>query len=215
MQQLYLYILIASLTIASPGPGVLLTLTNTLNYNLRNAMAGIIGVAVGMGVISIIAASSVGVMITTSQLTLLIVKGVGAAYLIYLGVKLFRSVPRALNQPLSSADLTMPSASQRFRQGVLVSLFNPKPIVFFMALFPQFIHPQQPFIPQFSVLSITFCILVVVIHSLYGLFAHSVKTKMSSGNAFVKLNKTGGIVFVCFAVGLIVSAVHPYLSLSS
>ena len=93
MQQLYLYILIASLTIASPGPGVLLTLTNTLNYNLRNAMAGIIGVAVGMGVISIIAASSVGVMITTSQLTLLIVKGIGAAYLIYLGVKLFRSVP--------------------------------------------------------------------------------------------------------------------------
>ena len=169
MQQLYLYILIASLTIASPGPGVLLTLTNTLNYNLRNAMAGIIGVAVGMGVISIIAASSVGVMITTSQLTLLIVKGIGAAYLIYLGVKLFRSVPRALNQPLSSADSTMPSASQRFRQGVLVSLFNPKPIVFFMALFPQFIHPQQPFIPQFSVLSITFCILVVVIHSLYGL----------------------------------------------
>ncbi|MGM1332049.1 LysE family translocator, partial [Klebsiella michiganensis] len=102
---------------------------------------------------SIIAASSVGVMITTSQLTLLIVKGIGAAYLIYLGVKLFRSVPRTLNQPLSSADSTMPSASQRFRQGVLVSLFNPKPIVFFMALFPQFIHPQQPFIPQFSVLS--------------------------------------------------------------
>jgi hypothetical protein len=54
----------------------------------------------------------------------------------------------------------------RFRQGLLVSLFNPKPIVFFMALFPQFIHPQQPFIPQFSVLSITFCILVVsFIHS--------------------------------------------------
>lgn len=87
MQQLYLYILIASLTIASPGPGVLLTLTNTLNYNLRNAMAGIIGVAVGMGIISIIAATSVGVIITTSQLTLLIVKGIGAAYLIDPGRK--------------------------------------------------------------------------------------------------------------------------------
>lgn len=212
MQQLYLYILIASLTIASPGPGVLLTLTNTLNYNLRNAMVGIIGVAVGMGIISIIAATSVGVIITTSQLTLLIVKGVGAAYLIYLGVKLFRSAPRALNQHLASSEEMMPSASRRFRQGLLVSLFNPKPIVFFMALFPQFIHPQQPFIPQFSVLSITFCLLVVMIHSLYGFFAHTVKTKMSSGKAFVKLNKTGGIVFMCFAVGLIVSAVHPYLS---
>lgn len=97
MQQIAFYILIASLTIASPGPGVLLTLTNTLNYNLRNAMAGIIGVAAGMGVISIVAASRVRGIITTSQLALLIVKVAGAAYLIYLGIKLFRSVPRVLN----------------------------------------------------------------------------------------------------------------------
>ncbi|EPY6959210.1 LysE family translocator [Klebsiella variicola] len=212
MQQIAFYILIASLTIASPGPGVLLTLTNTLNYNLRNAMAGIIGVAAGMGVISIVAASSVGVIITTSQLALLIVKVAGAAYLIYLGIKLFRSVPRVLNNnPDTTETVGLPSAGQRFRQGLLVSLLNPKPIVFFMALFPQFIDPQQPFVPQFSILSGIFCFLVVVIHSLYGLFAHSVKMKMSSGNIFRKLNKTGGVVFMCFAAGLIVSALHPYI----
>ncbi|HBR6280752.1 TPA: LysE family translocator [Klebsiella pneumoniae] len=212
MQQIAFYILIASLTIASPGPGVLLTLTNTLNYNLRNAMAGIIGVAAGMGVISIVAASSVGIIITTSQLALLIVKVAGAAYLIYLGIKLFRSVPRVLNNnPDTMETVGLPSAGQRFRQGLLVSLLNPKPIVFFMALFPQFIDPQQPFVPQFSILSGIFCFLVVVIHSLYGLFAHSVKMKMSSGNIFRKLNKTGGVVFMCFAAGLIVSALHPYI----
>ncbi|HCA9958076.1 TPA: LysE family translocator [Klebsiella quasipneumoniae subsp. quasipneumoniae] len=212
MQQIAFYILIASLTIASPGPGVLLTLTDTLNYNLRNAMAGIIGVAAGMGVISIVAASSVGVIITTSQLALLIVKVAGAAYLIYLGIKLFRSVPCVLNNnPDTMKTVGMPSAGQRFRQGLLVSLLNPKPIVFFMALFPQFIDPQQPFVPQFSILSGIFCFLVVVIHSLYGLFAHSVKMKMSSGNIFRKLNKTGGVVFMCFAAGLIVSALHPYI----
>ncbi|HHB7053588.1 TPA: LysE family translocator [Klebsiella pneumoniae] len=212
MQQIAFYILIASLTIASPGPGVLLTLTNTLNYNLRNAMAGIIGVAAGMGVISIVAASSVGVIITTSQLALLIVKVAGAAYLIYLGIKLFRSVPRVLNNnPDTTETVVLPSAGQRFRQGLLVSLLNPKPIVFFMALFPQFINPQQPFVPQFSILSGIFCFLVIVIHSLYGLFAHSVKMKMSSGNIFRKLNKTGGVVFMCFAAGLIVSALHPYI----
>ena len=66
MQQIAFYILIASLTIASPGPGVLFTLTNTLNYNLRHAMAGIIGVAAGMGVISIVAASSIGAIIPFS-----------------------------------------------------------------------------------------------------------------------------------------------------
>ncbi|QFI19808.1 LysE family translocator (plasmid) [Klebsiella aerogenes] len=212
MQQIAFYILIASLTIASPGPGVLLTLTNTLNYNLRNAMAGIIGVAAGMGVISVVAASSVGVIITTSQLALLVVKVAGAAYLIYLGIKLFRSVPRVLsNNPGTPEAFVLPSAGQRFRQGLLVSLLNPKPIVFFMALFPQFINPQQPFVPQFSLLSGLFCLLVIVIHSLYGFFAHSVKTKMSSGNLFRQLNKTGGVVFMCFAAGLIISALHPYL----
>ncbi|MBZ6861460.1 LysE family translocator [Klebsiella michiganensis] len=211
MQQIAFYILIASLTIASPGPGILLTLTNTLNYNLRNAMAGIIGVAAGMGVISVVAASSVGVIITTSRLALLVVKVAGAAYLIYLGIKLFRSVPRVLsNNPGTPESVVLPSAGQRFRQGLLVSLLNPKPIVFFMALFPQFINPQQPFVPQFSVLSGLFCLLVIVIHSLYGFFAHSVKMKMSSGNLFRKLNKTGGVVFMCFAAGLIISALHPY-----
>jgi|GEM_PF-4338613 len=77
MQQIAFYILIASLTITSPGPGVLLT--NTLNYNLRNAMAGNIGVVAGMGELSIVATSSVGVIITTSQLALLVLKVAGAA----------------------------------------------------------------------------------------------------------------------------------------
>ena len=212
MQQIAFYILIASLTIASPGPGVLFTLTNTLNYNLRHAMAGIIGVAAGMGVISIVAASSVGVIITTSRLALLAVKIIGAAYLIYLGSKLFRSLPRAMNNnaAIPGTDVA-PSASQSFRQGLLISLLNPKPVVFFMALFPQFINPQQPFVPQFSILSGIFCLLVIVIHTLYGLFAHSVKMKMSSGNLFSKLNKTGGVLFMCFAAGLIVSALQPYI----
>ena len=212
MQQIAFYILIASLTIASPGPGVLLTLTNTLNHSLRNAMAGIIGLAAGMLVLSIIAASSIGVIITTSQFVLLIVKVAGAAYLIYLGCKLFRSVPRAMSSNgAASGNTVLPSAGQRFRQGLLVTLLNPKPIVFFMALFPQFINTQQPFIPQFSILSGIFCLLVIVIHFIYGLFAHSVKMKMSSGNLFGKLNKIGGVVFMCFAASLIISALHPYI----
>ncbi|BDO04522.1 hypothetical protein KAM622c_41090 [Klebsiella quasipneumoniae subsp. quasipneumoniae] len=55
------------------------------------------------------------------------------------------------NKPDTTETVLLPSAGQRFRQGLLVSLLNPKPIVFFMALFPQFIDPQQPFVPQFSI----------------------------------------------------------------
>ncbi|MFP2565319.1 LysE family translocator [Enterobacter ludwigii] len=212
MQQLAFYIFIASLTIASPGPGVLLTLTNTLNYNLRHAMAGIIGVSVGMGVIAIIAASSVGVIITTSQLMLLIVKVAGAAYLIYLGIRLFRTAPGINSTNVSTkGSAALPSVGQRFRQGFFVTILNPKPVIFFMALFPQFIDPYQPFVSQFAILSGIFCFLVILIHSLYGLFARTVRMKVSAGNLFIKLNKAGGVVFMCFAVGLILSALHPCL----
>jgi threonine/homoserine/homoserine lactone efflux protein len=211
MSQIYLYILIASLTIASPGPGVLLTLTNTLNYSLRSALVGIIGVAVGMGVISIIAASSLGIIITTSQFALIVVKIFGAAYLAYLGVKLFRSTPRKMNELGNEGSLILPSKSSRFRQGFFVSLLNPKPIVFFMALFPQFINAEKPFIGQFCTLSAIFCALVVIIHFFYGASASAVKKKLAAGRAFSYLNKTGGAVFMIFSVGLLISVITPYI----
>ncbi|MCA1177578.1 MULTISPECIES: LysE family translocator [unclassified Pantoea] len=211
MSQIYLYILISILTIASPGPGVLLTLMNTLNYSLRSALAGIIGVAVGMGVISIIAASSLGVIITTSQFALIVVKIVGAAYLAYLGVKLFRSTPKKMRESGSEGSLILPSKSSRFRQGFFVSLLNPKPIVFFMALFPQFINAEKPFISQFCIFSMIFCVLVVIIHFIYGASASSVKKKLATGKAFSYLNKTGGSVFMVFAIGLIGSVITQYL----
>ncbi|WP_057084280.1 LysE family translocator [Dickeya solani] len=211
MSQIYLYILIASLTIASPGPGVLLTLTNTLNYNLRSAFAGILGIAAGMGVISIIAASSLGIIITTSQFALVAVKVIGATYLIYLGVKLFRSTPKQVSEA-NPIEETLPSKVSRFRQGFFVSLFNPKPIVFFMALFPQFIRADKPFFWQFCLLSITFCALVILIHFIYGISAKTVKNKLATGKAFLYLNKVGGTVFMCFAIGLLTSVIMPYVN---
>ena len=210
MQQLMLYILIASLTIASPGPGVLLTLTNTIHYTLKNSFIGILGVSAGMGIIAIIAASSLGIIITSSPLALSIVKVIGAAYLIYLGLKLFRSAPNKILED-STLSANLPSKWKRFREGVFVSLLNPKPIVFFMALFPQFINMNQPFFQQFLVLGITFCILVILIHLIYAFFAQTARKKIGASNGFIILNKIGGTVFIIFAVFLISSVRVPLI----
>ncbi|MCW2488339.1 LysE family translocator [Candidatus Symbiopectobacterium sp. NZEC127] len=210
MPQLYLYILLSSLTIASPGPGVLLTITNTLNYNSKNAIAGILGVAAGMGVISVVAASSVGVLIVSSSYSLIIVKVVGASYLAYLGVKLYKSAPKTIDENRTVAINEMPSTIARFRQGFLLSLLNPKPIVFFMALFPQFINNNHPYVFQFIVLSLTFCLLVIVIHGVYGIFASAIKREMSSHRLFSVLNKVGGVIFMFFSAGLLISSLLPF-----
>ncbi|QZN95702.1 LysE family translocator [Symbiopectobacterium purcellii] len=210
MPQLYLYILLSSLTIASPGPGVLLTITNTLNYNLKNAIAGIVGIATGMGVISVVAASSVGVLIVSSAYSLIIVKVVGAAYLAYLGVKLYQSAPKLVDENRRGDINEIPSTIARFRQGFLLSLLNPKPIVFFMALFPQFITNNDPYIFQFLVLSLTFCLLVIVIHCVYGVFASTIKRGISSHRLFSVLNKVGGVIFILFSAGLFISSLLPF-----
>nr|WP_152737590.1 MULTISPECIES: LysE family translocator [unclassified Pseudomonas] len=194
------------MTIASPGPGVLLTLTNSLTYGLKNALPGILGVALGMGGISIIAASSVGAIISSSAWMMNIVKLLGAAYLIYLGLKLLRSKPKlqnTLNEITHSESL--PSVTARFRQGFFVSMLNPKPIVFFMALFPQFIKAEQPFAPQFTLLASTFCALVFLIHFAYGYITTSARQKISLGRGFLIINRVGGIVFICFSAALILS----------
>lgn len=212
MQQFYLYILISALTIASPGPGVLLTLTNTLNYNLRYAIVGIAGVSVGMGLISVFAASSVGLIIVSSRFALSLVKLLGAAYLVYLGVRLFKAAPRKPDKNSFDHNTEeLPSAFVRFKQGLFVSLLNPKPIVFFIALFPQFINTDESFVLQFFILSSTFCILVFIIHMTYAFFASAARKKISSDGAFAVINKVGGCVFIVFATGLLYSFAVPYL----
>lgn len=210
MQNLMLYILIASLTIASPGPGVLLTLTNTIHYTLKNSLIGILGLSAGMAIIAIIAASSLGVIITSSPLALSIVKVIGSIYLIYLGIKLFKSAPKKIMDD-SALDINIPSKWNRFREGLFVSLLNPKPIVFFMALFPQFVNIHQPFFQQFVILGVIFCILVILIHLVYALFAQTARNKIGASNGFIILNKIAGSIFIFFAIGLISSIIIPFI----
>ncbi len=203
MSQYFLYIAISALTIASPGPGVLLTLSNSLNYNFREALAGITGITVGMGWIALIAASSLGVIISSSPATMNIVRIIGALYLAYLGVKLLRSKPKINTTGIIYKD-SPPSWLSRFKQGMFVSIFNPKPIIFFMALFPQFLESNKPFISQFTLLALTFCALVFMIHCLYAYAAHALINN-SARSGFVAINRVGGIAFMGFSLVLIYS----------
>lgn len=203
MQNLFLYILIASLTIASPGPGIILTLSNTLHYDLKKSIVGILGISSGMAIIAIIAASGIGILITSSPILLITIKIIGAIYLFYLGVKLFRSNPRNINSE-KGLNIDIPSNLKLFKEGFFISLFNPKPIVFFMALFPQFINVNNPIIIQFFILGIIFCILVIIIHLIYALCARRIRSKIKSGYI---LNKIGGGVFMFFAISLVYSAI--------
>lgn len=203
MSNILLFVMIASLTIASPGPGVLLTLRNTLAYRIVHALWGIIGVVVGMAGIGLIASSSLGVILITSPYALTVVKAVGAAYLLYLGTKLFRSKPKGLQE--GETETTRPSGYALFREAFVITLFNPKPVVFFMALFPQFIDATHPVPLQFAVLISVFCLLVFLIHCLYASCASLVRSKFIGDDFFVVINRVAGCIFMFFGTMLGVS----------
>ena len=199
------YVLISGATIASPGPGIVMTLGNTVNHGLRRAMPGILGIAAGMGVLAAFAASSVGLLLSRVPVALVAVKVAGAAYLVYLGIRLLTSRTSAeLASGASGADT---GAGRLFARGFLITLANPKPIAFFMALFPQFVLTGRGYLGQFAVLAATFCVLVVLIHGIYGVAALAARTRIGSGAALVKINKVGGGVFIVFAALLLYSAI--------
>src|SRR5688572_23845930 len=95
MNQYLIYIAISSLTIASPGPGVVLTLSNTINYGTKRAVLGFTGIASGMGILAALAASSVGLIASQTPSILSVVKITGAIYLTYLGIRLLTKKSKA------------------------------------------------------------------------------------------------------------------------
>ncbi|MES9857222.1 MAG: LysE family translocator [Sedimenticola sp.] len=198
MESYLLYIAIASATIASPGPGVVLTISNSIRYGFFGSVAGIVGVASAMLCIATISATSLAVILSTSALAFTILKYVGAAYLIYLGIKMWRSSSKFdVNNKQ-----TRKSNKHRFTEGLLITLLNPKPIFFFMALFPQFINSGENYLFQFLLLAMTFSVLVVIIHFGYAFFAKSARSKLSTPKGSQILSKASGSFYVFFGVGL-------------
>lgn len=193
-----LFLLMATATVFSPGPGVLMTLTNAVRYGLRGTIGGILGIACGALVVAAISATSVGIVLATSALAFTILKFAGAAYLVYLGIRLWRAPAVNLaTQPAHEAGF-----ARRFAEGLSLQLTNPKAIFFFLSVFPQFIEPERSYAGQFALLVLTYSALVVLIHCLYALTARRARGWLSSEHGGRLLNRIGGATFVFFGAAL-------------
>ncbi|NRA52552.1 MAG: LysE family translocator [Gammaproteobacteria bacterium] len=202
MESYLMYVVVAALTVASPGPGVILTLNNAIQRSAANTFSGMLGIASGVFAVSVLCATSIGVILTASAVAFTAVKLIGAAYLIYLGIKMWRT-----QTPLSThIELHHKSNIKCYTEGLSITISNPKAILFFMSLFPQFIEPQASYTSQFITLSLTFCCLVLIIHSAYALVASFARNKLLQPKARKVLNQISGSIFMCFGVGLAASS---------
>ncbi|MBF0815358.1 LysE family transporter [Microbacterium paludicola] len=190
----------------TPGAGAVNTMSNAIASGWRRSLWGILGQQVALVVHIVIVAAGVGVLVASSPILFEVIRYAGAAYLIYLGVRQFLARPQDATED-GSAILVRESAWSMFRRGLLVNLTNPKAIVFFLAFVPQFIRPDQPLIPQYTVLSAT--VVAIDIAVMWFVFAIAARglarlTRTPSGQKI--LGRIFGSLFV--GVGVLLAAVH-------
>lgn len=215
----WLFLAISIPTILSPGPGVLMSMTNSIHYGLARAMPGIVGCAVGTLCVAAVSATSLGILIAKTPMIYAAIKFLGILYLYYLGWKKFKDKPFAFSVLNAEIQTTTPeeAAARRrtsyriFIEGVVLQLSNPALIIFYLSLFPQCIDQTLAYTPQVVILSVNYCILVWMIHSCYGWVAATASHKLFKPQASVWINRVSGTAYWSLATAFAIPIVTGML----
>lgn len=200
IQNILAFSTVASLAILSPGPAVLLSLRNGATLGARSVMWSALGNISGGFCLSAAAILGLGVILKSSVLLFGVVKVVGAAYLIYLGLRhlLGRAVVEPLEDDHPAVGTTVPSPVRLYREAFLVAGSNPKAVLFFTALFPQYVDQRTAVLPQFLILTFLFMAISYATHIGYALMASQAKGWLRRPSFAKWLNRTVGAAFVFF-----------------
>ena len=194
---------VAALAILSPGPATLLALRNSMAWGPRWAVWSTLGNVCGLFCLSAAAMLGLGVLLRSSALMFGVVKLLGAGYLFYMGVRQLVGRGVALVPADGAAPLAPPARSRLFAEALLTAGTNPKPILFFTALFPQFLDAHAPLLPQFLVLTGLFMALSFASLITYALLASRARALFARPRFSLWLGRSVGAIFVAFGAALL------------
>jgi threonine/homoserine/homoserine lactone efflux protein len=186
--------------LAIPGPTVLLVVSYALGHGRRYAAATVAGVALGDLTAMTGSLLGLGALLAASADLFTAVKWAGAAYLVYLGLKLWRA---PVGDP-GQADISETRPGRIFAHAYVVTALNPKGIVFFVAFLPQFLDMTRPLLPQTAILVATFVSLATINAALFGLMASSARRTIRRPSAQRLVNRIGGSFLI--GAGLLTAA---------
>lgn len=177
---------------ATPGPNMLLAMSLGLRFGVRRAAWGGLGMVAGLTVLAGLSVLGLGALLAASEPAFLTVKWAGVAYLTWLGWTTWRAPVEPLHPGETPAVDGSGSASALFLRGVLVAFSNPKALVFMAALFPQFIEPSLPLLPQFTALVTVMAVVEFGWILAYAAGGHTIAERLSSTSAVRSLNRVSG-----------------------
>ncbi len=178
--------------VAIPGPTILLVVSYALTQGRRVAVATALGVALGDFIAVSLSLAGLGAILLTSAWAFTALKWIGAAYLVFLGIKLLRSPPH-----LADIEAPAPTPAKRiFAHSALVTALNPKGIIFIIAFVPQFLSPDLPAMPQFLTMLATFVGLGAINALAYALLADQLGQRIRSPKVLTWVNRIGGTALI-------------------
>lgn len=190
------FCLLALIATITPGPAALLVSVNSLTYGFKLSLATVFGNVTGLLCLSSLSVLGLIALIIQSAVAFTVVKTLGALYLCYLGIKLFRSGSFKLE--VTKKALRQEHVVKLFGQGIAVSMTNPKALVFTIALFPQFITLHAPVLPQFVVLVTSFMGLSFACLSGYAFIAARAKPRVVQSKLAKRTKQLCGATFIGF-----------------
>jgi threonine/homoserine/homoserine lactone efflux protein len=199
-----LYVAAVALLIVTPGPTMLMCMSNSMNHGLRRAMTSVAGAVTAVLGVMLLSAMGLGALLAASETAFTTAKLVGAAYLIWLGIKTFRS-----DAVLKAEAVSAPRSRSFYLQGLLVGASNPKAVLFFAAFFPQFLNPAAPIAPQFAILALTFVALEFTVLTLCALGVARLLPLLRSSGPVRWINRICGGLFTLLGALLLFTRRTP------
>jgi threonine/homoserine/homoserine lactone efflux protein len=177
-----------------PGPTVLLVVSYALGHGRKAAAASVAGVALGDFTAMTCSMLGLGALLAASATLFTALKWIGAAYLVYLGIKLFRAPVSDPSAPAAAAPETR--SARIFLHLYAVTALNPKSIVFFVAFLPQFLDLGAPVLPQIVIFEATFLVLATLNALSYALLAAAARRTIRKPAVQRAVNRIGGSILV-------------------
>ena len=206
--RLWEYLIATVLIILAPGPSVLFTIARAIAWGRVAAIATVIGNAFGMFLVSVLVAFGLGPLLQSSKLFYNGIQWAGGAYLIYLGYAAI-AASRVDAQGMQKTEGSKPSFFTSLKNGFWVGVLNPKSVVFFAAILPQFVDQEKNNVTaQLLLLGAIFATVALISDGSYGLLAGTVRSWLAGDvKRLIFMRRFGGVVMIGLGLFTIFSAI--------
>ena len=203
------YVIAAVIIILAPGPSVLFVIARAVAWGRATAVATVLGNVLGSFSLSIIVALGLGPILQRSVLAFNAVQILGGAYIVYLGIQAIRHSQVHAEDMTNQGD-EKPTVRKSIREGYFVGILNPKALVFFAAILPQFIDRERGSVTaQLLLLGAIFTVIAFLSDGSWGLLAGTIRNWLATDvKRLVRMRVTGGVVMICLGLFTLASAIH-------